>query len=271
MSLIGIHISDISTIELNVSKGINLFQFFVSPMTNYREPMYEKAFAFAKKNNIYFFVHASYSINLSKRWTDSDWWVQQFINEIQICGEINTRGIVIHTGKQMDLSKAEAINNMYTLLLHIHSKTLKQQNVRILLETPSGQGSETLTQIFDFCKFMNKFYDHPDKKIGERFGICVDTCHIFAAGHDIRSKEDMNIFFGTIDKMIGINKIKLCHLNDSKNDLGSKIDRHANIGHGKIGAEAIIRIVNFMKELQIPIIFETPGNLIYTDYQMITD
>ncbi len=270
MSLIGIHTSDIRTIEKNAIKGINLLQFFVSPMTDYSKIEYVKAFEFAKKNNIYFFVHASYSINLSKRWIDSDWWVQQFINEIQICSDIKTSGIVIHTGKQMELSKAEAINNMYTFLLHIHFKTSKQQNVRILLETPSGQGSETLTKIFDFCKFMNKFYNHPDKKIRERFGICVDTCHIFAAGHDIRTKEDMNIFFGTIDKMIGIDKIKLCHINDSLKDLGSNIDRHANIGHGKIGAEAIIRIVNFMKELQIPIIFETPHNLIYNDINIVT-
>ena len=158
---------------------------------------------------------------------------------------------------------------MYSSLLYIHEQTKKYQNVRIILETPSGQGTEMLTNIEDFCNFMKKFYLHPDLSVHERFGICIDTCHVFVAGHDIRTQHNINTLFSTIDKIIGIQKIKLCHINDSKNILNSKIDRHENIGKGFLGKESIIKIVKFIKKLQIPIILETPIEYLERDYKFI--
>ena len=275
MSLVGVHVSNILDILKQEYENINFFQFFVSTSIDYKKKEYEKVLNYIRKNNIYMLVHGAYSINMSRRWNEADWWIQQLIAEIVVCEIIGCFGIVIHTGKQLELSNNEALNNMYTSLLYIHEQTKKQQNVKIILETPSGQGTETLTKINEMCKFMSKFYKHPDVHIKSRFGICIDSCHIFAAGHDIRTSEDMNNFFGIINNMVGIDKIKVCHINDSKKGLGLKLDRHMNIGKGKIGNDPIIRIVKFMKELEIPIILETPNkpnksnNAIIEDYKKI--
>jgi deoxyribonuclease IV len=276
MSLIGVHVENIHDIvnilEKNIIyKKLGLVQIFVSATTNYKDIKYKNIKSHMETNDIRLVIHASYSINLSRRWTNNDWWIQQFINEIYASHDLGAFCIVVHTGKKLELTDAEAINNMYTSLLHIHEKTKSVTNVKILIETPSGQGTETLTRIEDLCRFLNKFYKHPDKKIQDRFGICLDTCHIFASGYDIRTKNDMNNVFGLINKSIGINKIKLCHINDSKKGLGSKSDRHENIGDGEIGKKSIIQIVSFMKSLGIPMILETPAEYIDSDYELLVD
>lgn len=275
MSLIGIHISDVinakahSIIKLAENNNINLFQVFVSAGKNYGTKQYQDVLQYLKINDIYLLVHASYSINLARRWNEYDWWIHQFIGEITIAAEIKAFGIVVHTGKQLELTTAEALNNMYTSFLYIHSKTAEYQDVKIILETPTGQGSETLVTIEDFCKFMSKFYRHPDQKIRERFGVCIDTCHIFAAGHDIRTKKILDSFFKTINDTIGIDKIKVCHINDSKKGLGSKVDRHMNIGFGEIGEDPIRDFVTFIKRLEIPLVLETPSDEIENDLKII--
>jgi deoxyribonuclease-4 len=269
MSLMGIHVADINDIIDPQNKNINFFQFFVQPTNDYKNPKYNDIYHFIKKNKIYLIVHASYSINLARRWKETDWMVQQFIAEIRIADQLGCFGVVIHTGKQLELSKSEALNNMYTSLLYVHESTKECQKVRIIIETPSGQGTETLTKIEDFCNFMNKFYQHPDKLIQDRFGVCIDTCHVFASGHPIHTQTGMNDFFSTIDRIIGIDRIKLCHLNDSKKSKGSKIDRHANIGSGMIPKKQLLKIVGFMKNLEIPIVLETPYDGIYADHRLL--
>jgi len=273
MSLIGVHIDSVSQIipvlESNQTyKNLDLVQVFVNATTDYTDSKYKKIKSNLVDHGIKLVVHASYSINLARRWTSNDWWIQQFINEIDAASHMGAFCVVVHVGKKLDLPDAEAINNMYTSLLYVHEQT-KSISTKILIETPSGQGTEMLTKLEDLCRFLNKFYKHPDKNIQERFGMCLDTCHVFAAGYDIRLPLDMNNVFGIIDKSIGINKIKLCHINDSKKGLGSKLDRHENIGEGEIGKEAILHIVQFMKKLQIPMILETPSKNIDRDYRML--
>lgn len=274
MSLIGVDINNIVNIvdivEKNeIYKNLELVQIFVSATANYSDTKYDHIKSYIRKKDIRLVVHASYSINLSRRWSESDWWIQQFISEITAANELGAFGVVVHTGKKLEISDAESINNMYTSLLHIHTKTKNIHNVKILIETPSGQGTETLTKLEELCRFLNKFYKHPDKSLHDRIGICFDTCHVFAAGYDIRTTADMNNVFSIIDKSIGINKIKLCHINDSKKDLGSKLDRHENIGDGKIGEKSIKRIVKFMKNLGVPMILETPSENVDRDYEML--
>ena len=269
MSLIGIHISDLPEIEKYNKTNIKFFQLFVSPLKEYKtNEKYTKIFKLISKKNIKLVVHASYSINLSKHWKDTDWWIQQLSRELKIANDIGAFGIVIHTGKQLKLSKEEAINNMFTSFLHVHS--MINNNIKILIETPSGQGTETLIELESLCRFMNKFYKHPDKKVNDRFGLCIDTCHIYASGIDITKQNILNRYFETIDKCIGIDKIKLCHVNDSKGNLGSKLDRHQNIGDGNIGKKAIINVVKFMNRLKIPMILETPYEKIYEDYKLLS-
>ncbi len=270
MSLKGIHIFNPVDILNPVNKSIHLFQLFVNvDIADNFTHLYKNVFEYTKNHNIKIVIHSSYSINIARRFTPRDWWVEHMINEIKICDKINGFALVVHTGKQLDLSDAESTNNMYTLLLYVHKMTSKLENVKILLETPSGQGTEKFTILEEFCRFMNKFYTHPDDAIKERFGVCVDTCHIFSAGYDISKTETMDKYFNNFNELIGIDKIKLCHLNDSKGKLGDKLDRHANIDDGHIGLDGILRLVKFMKTLGIPIILETPGDKIYEDFLTI--
>jgi deoxyribonuclease-4 len=273
MSLIGIHVgqldqsSHIAKISDKPYDSIGLFQIFVNPLKDYNDDEFKSIRKLIEKNNIRLVVHASYVINISKRWKPYDWWVEQLITEIKIAEQLKCIGVVIHTGKKMELNNAEALNNMYTLLLHVHRETNRfpEPNIPILIETPSGQGTEQLTDIDELCRFLNKFYHNSDNTISERFGICIDTCHIFAAGYDVVDEKILNSYFSKIDKLIGLNRIKLCHINDSKGGLGSHLDRHQNIGYGFIGRDPIKRIISFMNKLEIPMILETPSDRILDD------
>ena len=93
----------------------------------------------------------------------------------------------------------------------------------------------------------------------ERLGVCIDTCHIFAAGYDIRTLLEYNKFMDYFEKIIGLNKLKVMHINDSLKPLGSKVDRHAPIGKGFIGIDTFGFIVNDKRLNGVPLIVETPG------------
>lgn len=259
MSLIGLHISDLNEMDFRNFKFIQTFP------KKYNQDIINTLI----RHKIKITIHASYTINLSRKWKTSDWWILQLINEIELAHSLNAFAIVVHVGKMLDLSESEALNNMYSSLLYIHEETKKYTNVKILIETPSGQGSEILTDIDKFCNFMNKFYKHPDNNIRQRFFVCLDTCHVFASGHDIRTDKEINKFFAIIDNIIGIDKIKLCHLNDSKKGLNSRLDRHMSLGRGMIGMKSIKKIVKFIKSMSIPIILETPYENINDDLNFI--
>ncbi len=272
MSLLGIHLHGLDEILLDRNKEIFFFQFFVNPQKNYLSKTIDEVIKYTKKHGIKLVVHSSYTINIAKKWHEYDWWVEYIINEIHICNEIGAFGLVIHTGNKLSLSEAEGINNMYTLLLHIHRKTsATAPTIKLLIETPAGQGTEMLCDIGAYCKFMSKFFCNNNIHIQQRFGCCIDSSHIFAAGYNVTNKNELSRFFLKIDKTIGLDKIKLCHLNDSRGKFGSHIDRHANIGDGHIGKKNIISFAKIMNSLGVPIILETPLNKLYDDFNIIRD
>ena len=242
MTNIGVHINDIN--ELDNYTNINYVQFFIDPFKD----QYKKIPDILKKNKINCIIHSSYSVNLAKTWDESSWWVNYLISEIKIADIIGAHAIVIHTGKYMSNRINVSLNNMYSLLLYILDKT-SSCSIKILLETPVGQGTELLSDFNEFINFTNKF-----KKF-QRFGICLDTCHIFASGINIK---DIKIFDKLI-KNIDISKIIVIHLNDSKGICGCKKDRHEKIGKGYIGENGLRHIVKFAKTNNIIMILETPS------------
>lgn len=261
MVLYGFHIdSNPDTLLDEIKKvkriGLKVIQLFVYPYHKNKD-IYNKLGDILKGENIKSTVHASYTINLSRDWNEYSAWINQFIDEIEISEKIGSFGIVIHVGKQLELTKEEALNNMLTSLLYIHKKTEKYK-VRILIETPSGQGTELLTEIDKLIDFLNKFINSPLKDVRDRFRICLDTCHIFSAGYDIRTKKKILEFLKYFESTIGLRYIGLIHLNDSKTPLDSNLDRHEDIGKGTIGLEAIKMFISFFKELETPFILETP-------------
>ena len=258
--------------------GCNIVQLFVNPFATlsearkikYKRQEGSKYIEFKKllkEKNMKCVVHASYTINLSRNWDHYSGWIQQFINEIIAAHQIGAIAIVVHMGKQMELELSEAYNNMYTALVYVNDQTRKYNSVRILLETSTGQGSEVCYKIEDLAYFYKKISRNP--LISERFGICVDTCHIFAAGYNLVNKSGVNAYLEAFEELIGLRHVKLVHLNDSKKDVGSNVDRHENIGHGFIGKQGLLEFAKYFKNINVPIILETPGEHILDDISML--
>ena len=250
MSLIGIHVK--SDFESIIKNNIKFVQLFVS---NFKKNKINDIKQLLEKHKIICCIHASYTINLSRNWDNRSYWIHQFINEIYIADNLNAKFIVVHLGMQLKLSLEESLNNLYSSLLYILSKT-NHLSVQILLETSSGQGSEILYDINNFAKFFNKF----NKLKKYKLGICIDTCHIYVAGYDIID------YLREFDKLIGLQHVKLVHLNNSKNIKGSKIDRHDNYNENYF---KIDKIFSFFNSLEIPIIIETPTINIIDDYNYL--
>lgn len=206
-----------------------------------------------KKFNIHpVVVHSSYLINLCAR--DREILKKSreaFIDELKRCENIGAMYLVFHPGAHLGKGEdygikltAESIN-----LSHERTKNFKTLTV---IEITSGQGT-AIGYRFDQIK---KIIDLVEDK--SRVGVCIDTCHLFSAGYDIRSEKGCENVFKEFDEMIGIERIKVLHLNDSKRELNSRIDRHYHIGKGYIGKDAFRYIMRNPNFKNIPKIIETP-------------
>ena len=268
-NLIGLHIdSTPETLIDEIEKYKNkcgIIQLFVSNAKKYKL-YYDNLKESVKKYNLKVSVHISYTINLSKDSTKFTWWIHQMADEIKLAEKIGAFVVVVHLGKQLDLSLDVALNNMYINLIKVAS-LVYNYNIKILLETSTGQGSETLFKIEDLAKFYSKLKDN--KLLTNKIGICLDTCHIFNAGYDISDKKKINKYLDDFERLIGINEIKLIHLNDSKNKVGSHLDRHENINYGYIGKEGIIEIAKFFTKLGVSLVLETPDEHITEDLKLL--
>lgn len=224
---------------------------------------------YLKNNNMKVVVHSSYIHNMARNWDLYSWWLKNLELEIKYAHKIGAIGLVLHFGKKLELSVEEAYNNMYTSLIYLHNKTIKYKEVIILLETSTGQGTEVCFKMEDLSHFYKKFSKNNNKSIKDRFKLCLDTCHIFSAGYNLKTKEDIKIYLENFEELIGLRYIKLIHLNDCKVDVGSQKDRHANIGKGFIGFKSLLYLYNFFKKLNIPIVLETPDYGYKTEIKLL--
>lgn len=248
-------------------KTCKVIQMFVNINKKYNN-IYEQFKLKLKELSMNVVIHASYTINIAQEWSEYSWWITQLIEEIKIADKISAKYIVIHLGKKLDLDDNTAMNNMYSSLLYIHNQT-KKLSIKLLLETSSGQGSEMCTTITSLSVLMNKFLNSPNELIKNRFGVCVDTCHIFSAGYAINNKDETIKYINEFEEKIKISNIKLLHLNDSKNGVGSNVDRHENINNGYIGITGLEPIIKLCFKLNIPIILETPDDNIKNDLDIL--
>jgi deoxyribonuclease-4 len=224
---------------------------------------------YIRKHDIKIVVHSSYIYNIAQDWDQYSSWILSLKQEIKCAYKMGAFCVIIHFGKHKLLNKNIAYNNMFTSLVYIHNATFKYKKVKILLETTAGQGTEMCYLFDDLVYFYNKFKKSHNSDLRKRIKLCVDTCHIFAAGYDISSKDKILQYFNNFNKYIGIKNIKLIHLNDSKGGLGSKLDRHQELGKGHIGKENLLLISKICTNNNIPIIVETPNNAFKKEIPLI--
>ncbi|WP_129630569.1 deoxyribonuclease IV [Candidatus Oscillochloris fontis] len=197
-------------------------------------------------------VHDSYLINLAapadELWEKS---IAAFSHELERCDLLGIPYLVTHPGAHTGSGEDVGLEREAVALNRIFESGIGGQTV-VLLETTAGQGS-ALGCRFEHLARLFALVPHHD-----RMAVCVDTCHIFAAGYDIRDAESYTATFAEFDRLVGIERIKCFHLNDSQKGLGSRVDRHSHIGQGCIGLEAFRLLVNDPRFTGIPMIIETP-------------
>ncbi|MBQ8234137.1 MAG: deoxyribonuclease IV [Bacilli bacterium] len=195
-----------------------------------------------KKNII---VHAPYIINLANKKNEefNISFLKEEIKRVQLLG---LSKIVLHPGSHVTYTKEEGLKNIVDAL----NKTLdKEDNIYILLETMAGKGSELASNLSEIKYIIDNVI------LNDKLMVCIDTCHLNDSGYDIK---DFDKYLIEFDKTIGLNKIGCIHVNDSKNILSSKKDRHENIGYGTIGFDNLINVIYNEKLKDVPKILETP-------------
>lgn len=195
--------------------------------------------------------HASYLINLASGKKElAEKSIAAFAEELRRCGQLNIPMVVIHPGSHGGDGVEEGLLRFSNNL--DRSLELADNQVIVLLETTAGQGTG-LGSRFEELGGIIEISKHPEK-----LGVCVDTCHIFAAGYDIRSEESYQATMDAFDKQAGIERIKFFHLNDSKKGLQCRVDRHEHIGQGKIGLPGFANLLNDPRFADHPMTLETP-------------
>ena len=198
------------------------------------------------------FGHTGYLINLgAPASANRDKSIQSLIQEIQFATALGVPFLVLHPGAHLGTGEDAGIKQIVAGLDEVFAATRKSP-VRIALENTAGQGSCLGNRIAHHAAIFEKV------KAPERLGVCLDTAHFFAAGYDLRTPKGWDAAIKEVGSLIGLKQILAFHLNDSKTDLGSQVDRHEHIGAGKIGREAFRHIVNDPRFKKSPACLETP-------------
>jgi deoxyribonuclease-4 len=196
-------------------------------------------------------AHDSYLINLAS--PDARLYkksLDAFMEEMSRAAFLGIPYLVLHPGSHRGSGEEEGIMRVAGALRRAMDTV--GLHPTILLENTSGQG-HCLGHRFEHLAAIRELIGD-----AERTGVCLDTCHLFAAGYDIRTAKSYQKTLREFDRLVGIEAIKAIHVNDSKRELGSRVDRHCHIGHGRIGLEAFRCLVNDRRFLKIPKILETP-------------
>jgi len=198
------------------------------------------------------FGHTGYLINLGAPASENrDRSIQSLIQEIELATALGLPFLVLHPGAHLGAGEAAGIKQIVAGLDEVLAAT-KKSPVRIALENTAGQGSCLGNRIAHLAAIFD------GARRPERLGVCLDTAHFLAAGYDIRTPKGWNAAIREVGLLMGLKNILAFHLNDSKTELGSRVDRHEHIGKGKIGREGFRHIVNDARFKKTPGCLETP-------------
>ena len=195
-------------------------------------------------------AHMPYLPNLATPKEDAfEKSVNTLISEVERCAQLGIPYLVTHLGSHLGTGEEAGIKRLVDGL----TKAGQTKNdVMILLENTAGQKNSVGSDFQQLGEIFKQL------KPGKKFGVCLDTCHAFVAGYDLRTKEKVKETFKEFDKHVGIENLKILHLNDARGELGCNLDRHYHLGLGGIGEEGITSVVKFANKKKIPIILETP-------------
>ena len=215
-------------------------------ITRWREEMPKQGISYAVS-------HASYLINLGS--PKDDLWLKSqraHADELQRAHAYGVQHVVLHPGAHVGSGVDAGIVRIAEALNRIHDQTPQAADTMTLLELMAGQGTVIGGNFGELRRIIEKVEDKT------RIGVCVDTCHAFAAGYDLRTPEGYAAMMDEIDREIGLATVGCWHFNDSKGKLASHIDRHEHIGQGEIGIEGFRHIINDERWCGIAMLLETP-------------
>ena len=259
--IIGSHVSFtkdkqlLGCVEETLSYGANTFMFYTGAPQNTNRVDIDKektelALNLMKENNIDYknvVIHAPYIINLASGDEEKrDFAIRFLKQEIDRCEILGIDKLILHPGSHVGIGIEKGIQNIIDSLNEVLNN---QSNVKICLETMSGKGTECCYKFEQIKEIIDNV------KNNDRIMVCLDTCHLNDAGYDLSNFDEV---LDEFDKIIGIKKIACIHINDSKNEIGTKKDRHENIGFGYLGFDKLIKIIYNDKLQNKPKILETP-------------
>jgi len=197
-------------------------------------------------------AHDSYLINLASPDDElRNRSIEAFAEELIRCKLLGIRYLVAHPGAHCGMGREAGIER-FVLGLDKAMEMAEGEAVRVLIETTAGQGTSLGGSLEEISAILR------GSRFGELLGVCIDTCHLFAAGFDLGKRDGYNATIDALQETIGLHRILWFHLNDSKGELGSRIDRHAHIGKGKMGLEAFRHLLNDPRFKDHPMVLETP-------------
>lgn len=200
--------------------------------------------------------HSSYLINLANNNENLTKSMDLLVDDLQRCNSLGIKMYNIHPGSDTNRIGKRSLK---LIAENLNKAFAKIPNVRVLIENMAGQGNCLGSKFEEIREIIDNIEDK------DRIGVCLDTCHLFAAGYDIRTSVSFDNVIQKFDELIGLKYLKAMHLNDSKNELNSKKDRHECIGKGKIGLEAFKFIMTNPIFENMPLILETPNPAIYCE------
>ena len=259
---IGCHVSASGSVDKSVDNAVerncSAFQIFTrSPRSWHAKDLTKEVIdAFKSKlkdskiDRFAICAHMPYLPNLATPKDDAfEKSVNTLISEVERCAQLGIPYLVTHLGSHLGTGEEAGIKKLVEGL----TKAGQTKNdVMILLENTAGQKNSVGSDFKQLGEIFKQL------KPGKKFGVCLDTCHAFVAGYDLRTADKVKETFKEFDKHVGIENLKILHLNDARGEIGCNLDRHYHLGLGGIGEEGITSVVKFANKKKIPIILETP-------------
>lgn len=270
---IGCHVSISGSIDKSVDNAVkrecSAFQIFTrNPRGWYAKDLteenitnFQNRLKNSKIDRMAICAHMPYLPNLATPKEDGfEKSVKTLISEVERCVKLGIPYLVTHLGSHLGSGEEEGIRQ---LVKGLTKAGQKKNDVMILLENTAGQKNSIGADFEQLAEIYNQL--KPSKK----FGICFDTCHAFVSGYDLRTDKNVKDVFSKFNDTVGMENLKILHLNDARGEIGCNLDRHYHIGLGNIGEKGLGAVVKTVNKKNIPIILETPIDDIRDDFENI--